>query len=93
MKHFDRKIEDFLNKKKPSTRKIYTAGLLAFEEFYGSFGSIPDFLDRLQADRELGWRETQNVAANVISGYVVWLKDQGFKRKMIRAYVRCSAAS
>lgn len=83
---FDRKVEDFLSKKKPSTRKIYTAGLLAFQEFYAPYGDIPDFLDQLQADRSLDWRQRKNVAANVISEYVNWLKRR-FKRKTVRTYV------
>lgn len=82
---FEPKIQDFLNKKKPGTRKIYTAGLSAFQEFYQPQGSLSDFLDKLEADRNLGWRQTNNVATNVTSDYVVWLKER-YKRKTVRSY-------
>lgn len=83
---FDVKIQDFLDKKNPGTKVIYKAGLQAFEEFYQPQGSIPDFLDRLEADRGKGWKETKHVATDIITDYVVWLKER-FKRKTVRSYV------
>jgi hypothetical protein len=91
---FDEKIQSFLNKKKPGTRKIYTAGLAAFQEFYITYcnkyhiqgATIPDFLDRLEADRNLGWRDTKHVADNVGTEYVEWLK-KSYKRKTVRSYI------
>jgi hypothetical protein len=84
---FEPKIQDFLNKKKSGTKKIYTAGLVAFQEFYAPQGSLPDFLDRLQTDRSLDWRQTQKVAANVMTDYVKFLMEKKkFKRKTVRAY-------
>jgi hypothetical protein len=83
---FDSKTSEFLKRKKPGTRKIYSAGLDAFEKFYEPQGTIPQFLDRVQADRNLGWRETQNIATNVMGDFVMWLKPQ-YARKSVRSYV------
>jgi len=84
----DPKVQEFLNKKKPGTRVIYKAGLEAFQEFYLPLGSVPDFLDSLEADRDKGWRETKHVATAIITDYIVWLKNEKkFKRKTIRSYV------
>jgi hypothetical protein len=85
---FDIEIQAFLNKKKPGTRVIYNAGLKAFEEFYLPKGSIPDFLDSLEADRDKGWRETKHVATDIVTEYVTWLQTvKKFKRKTTRSYV------
>jgi integrase len=85
---FDPKIEEFLEGKNPGTRSIYRAGLLAFQEFYQGQGTIPDFLDKLEADRNLGWRQKKGVASTVIRGYVDWLQtEKKFKRKTVRVYV------
>jgi integrase len=85
---FDPKIEEFLEGKNPGTRSIYRAGLLAFQEFYQPQGSISDFLDRLEADRNLGWRQKKGVASIVIRNYVAWLQTEKlFKRKTVRVYV------
>ena len=85
---FDPKIEEFLEGKNPGTRSIYRAGLLTFEEFYKPQGSIPDFIDKLEADRGLGWREAEDVAAIVIRKYVDWLQtEKKFSRKTVRVYV------
>ena len=85
---FDPKIEEFLEGKNPGTRSIYRAGLLTFEEFYKPQGSIPDFLDKLERDRGLGWRQAEDVASTVIRKYVDWLlKVKMFKRKTVRVYV------
>lgn len=85
MSSFDQKIQEFLDKKNPGTKKIYTAGLAAFAEFYRPQGTIADFLDSLEADRNLGWRQTKKTATNVISDYVEWLKLR-YKRKTVRSY-------
>lgn len=82
---FEPKIQEFLDKKKPGTKAIYTAGLAAFKEFYQPQGTIADFLDRFEADHNLGWRQTQHVAVNVITDYVAWLKER-YRRKTVRAY-------
>ena len=83
---FDEKTQEFLVRKKAATRKIYRNGLAAFQKFYEPQGSIPQFLDRIEADRNLGWRETRNVATNVVSDFVAWLKPQ-YARKTVRSYV------
>jgi integrase len=85
---FDHEIESFLQKKKPGTSSIYRAGLQTFEEYYKAQGSIADFLDRLEADRDKGWREKKHVATEVITGYVEWLqKEKNFQPKTTRSYV------
>lgn len=85
---FDPKIEEFLKGKNPGTESIYRAGLLTFQEFYKPQGTIPDFIDALEADRNLGWRQTKNIASNVIRDYVSWLQTtKKFKRKTVRTYV------
>ena len=82
------KIEMFLESKNLGTRSIYRAGLLSFQEFYKPQGFIADFLDRLEADRNKGWRQTDNVSTTVIGNFVTWLKEtKKFKRKTIRVYV------
>lgn len=84
---FDAKIQEFLDRKKPGTRVIYKAGLEAFQDFYTSQGSIPDFLDSLEADRGKGWKETKHVATGIISDYIVWLQIvKKFRNKTVRSY-------
>ena len=85
---FEPKIEEFLEGKNLGTRSIYRAGLLSFQEFYKPQGSIPDFLDKLEADRDLGWRQAEDIASKVIRKYVDWLlTTKKFKRKTVRVYV------
>lgn len=84
------KIEQFLNNKTHSTKSVYRAGLLTFQEFYKEKckGSIADFLDVLEANKNLGWRQSEDVACEVVKNYIIWLRDEkGFSRKTIRVYV------
>lgn len=83
---FEPKIQKFLDLKKPSTKSLYTIGLTAFADFYKSQGSIGDFIDRLEADRDLGWRKTQYVSDQVISDFVAWLQEKKYAAKTVRAY-------
>ncbi len=82
----DEKTLEFLNHKKPGTRKIYIAGLKAFQQFYSPQGTVPDFLDRLQLDRAQNWREAKNVATNTVADFILWLKPK-YARKSVRSYV------
>lgn len=95
---FDPIVEKFLGKKNPGTRSFYRAGLIRFAEFYKPQGSIPDFLDRLEADRGKGWRENKHIASDIITAFVTWLQTEErdatgmiikrkFSRKTTRAYV------
>jgi integrase len=88
MSTLDQKTTEFLKHKKPGTYKVYHAGLYAFQEFYCKYGTIPDFLDRLQEDRDSSrtWRENKNVATNMVSDFVLWLGPR-YCRKTIRSYV------
>jgi integrase len=84
---FDPIVEKFLGKKNPGTRSIYRAGIIAFAEFYKPQGSIPDFLDRLEADRGKGWRENKHIASDIMTDFVEWLQtEKKFSRKTTRAY-------
>jgi hypothetical protein len=83
---FESNIQSFLDLKKPSTKRIYTAGLTAFAEFYQPKGTIGDFLDRLEANQNKGWRQTENISDQEISDFVKWLKLR-YKNKTVRSYV------
>lgn len=84
------KIEQFLKNKTPNTGSVYRAGLLTFQEFYKNQckGSIADFLDILEANKNLGWRQSEDKATEIIRNFIVWLREEkNFSRKTIRVYV------
>ena len=84
---FDADTEEFLEALDPSTRKIYSYGLAAFQTFYKPQGSIKDFLDRVEEDLHKPRRIRKRVARNTLKGFVEWLQKKGYKPKTIRAYV------
>lgn len=53
---------EFLTALKPSTMRLYKAGLEAFNIFYAKEGTIMDFLDRVEADAHAPRRERKRTA-------------------------------
>jgi len=84
---FDDDTEEFLKALDPSTRKIYSYGLAAFQSFYKPYGTIRDFLDAVEEDMRKPRRERKRVARNTLKGFVEWLQKKGYKPKTIRTYV------
>jgi len=84
---FDRDTSEFLKALGPGTRKIYTYGLTAFQDFYKPQGTVKSFLDRVEEDALKQRREKTRVARNAIKEFVEWLQAKGYKPKTVRAYV------
>lgn len=82
---FDEDTSEFLDALDVSTRKVYQAGLLAFQTFYKQ--SPKHFLDAIEEDFQKPRRERRRVARRTLKGFVEWLKRKGKKPKTIRAYV------
>ncbi|MEO0252193.1 MAG: hypothetical protein ABIM44_08170, partial [candidate division WOR-3 bacterium] len=70
-----------------SSRNVYGRGLKLFEQFYADYGSLRDFLDRVERDRLLPRRERRRIAAQVLNAFVVWLQSRGYAPKTVRVYV------
>ncbi|MFQ6076627.1 MAG: hypothetical protein ACE5Z5_10915 [Candidatus Bathyarchaeia archaeon] len=86
----DRDALRFLNALKRGTRRVYTAGLSHFLNFYMDSGegrNISDFLDALEADARLPRRQRKRVGGKVTRDFVEWLKERELAPKSIRAYV------
>ncbi|MEM2386139.1 MAG: hypothetical protein QXO67_04065 [Candidatus Bathyarchaeia archaeon] len=83
----DVNLTSFLSVLKASTRNVYGRGLKLFEQFYADYGSLRDFLDRVERDRLLPRRERRRIATEVLNGFVVWLSGRGYAQKTIRVYV------
>ena len=84
---FDSEVSEFLSVLKYGTRNVYSRGLVAFQEFYSSQGSIKDFLDCVEQDRLLPRNQRKRVDRVTLNGFVAWLKDRGYSPKTIRIYV------
>jgi len=78
-------LAEFLDSFDGGTRKVYSAGLTLFEEYYGR--SVSEFLDEVEADLRLPRRERKRVARNALKGFVKFLQKKGLAPKTIRAYV------
>lgn len=76
---------EFLDALTPSTRKVYQAGLSAFQTFYKR--TPKEFLDAVEEDLRKPRRERKRVARNTLKEFVKWLQRQQKKPKSIRAYV------
>ncbi|MEM2922556.1 MAG: hypothetical protein QXF26_09615 [Candidatus Bathyarchaeia archaeon] len=87
MSEFDEDTLEFLGVLDPSTRRIYSAGLTAFQAFYKPYGTIKDFLDRVEEDSLKLRNEKTRVARNALNEFVEWLKEKGYKPKTVRAYI------
>ncbi|MEM3797943.1 MAG: hypothetical protein QXY74_05855, partial [Candidatus Bathyarchaeia archaeon] len=83
----DADLRDFLSVLRVSSRNVYGRGLKLFEQFYADYGSLRDFLDRVERDRLLPRRERRRIAAEVLNGFVVWLTNRGYAPKTVRVYV------
>jgi hypothetical protein len=82
---FDSETEEFLDSLKPSTRGIYHAGLMVFQEWYEPQGTITDFFDRIEADNQLPRRQRKRIARSTMKEFVKFLKAK-FKPKTVRSY-------
>jgi len=82
-------ISEFLGVFKPSSRKVYRAGLLKFQGFLKATGrgTVSDFLDALESDVRLPRRQRKRVGEKVIREFVARLEKEGFCPKSIRTYV------
>jgi len=84
---FDKDTVEFLEALDSGTRKIYSCGLAAFQEFYKPQGTIKGFLDRVEEDSLRSRRDKQRVARNTLKEFLEWLHGKGYKSKTVRAYV------
>ena len=83
-------VKDFLDSFKPSTRKVYSAGLNKFLEFYRkkNYGrSIEDFLDAVEKDMSKPRRQRYQFTRNVLREFIDSLKSEGYAPKTIRSYI------
>jgi len=80
-------VSEFLSVLKPGTCNVYSRGLAVFQQFYSSYGSLKDFLDRVEQDRLLPRSERRRVDRFTLNGFVVWLRNKGYSPKTIRIYV------
>jgi len=78
---------EFLSVLKLGTRNVYDRGLAAFQEFYSRYGSIKDFLDRVEQDRLLPRGQRRRVDRVTLNNFVAWLQDKGYSPKTVRIYV------
>jgi len=78
---------EFLDALDSSTRKIYSAGLTAFQVFYKPYGTIKDFLDEVEKDENRLRNEKMRTARNTLKGFAEWLQERGYKPKTVRAYI------
>jgi integrase len=60
---------------------------MAFQEFYSRYGSLGDFLDRVEQDRLLPRNQRRRVDRVTLNSFVVWLRSKGYSPKTIRIYV------
>jgi len=84
---FGSEVSEFLSILKPGTCNVYSRGLAVFQQFYSSYGSLKDFLDRVEQDRLLPRSERRRVDRLTLNSFVVWLHDRGYTPKTIRIYV------
>jgi len=82
---FDSDTKEFLDALGNSTRKIYSAGLAAFQTFYGK--PINTFLDSVEEDLRRPRRQRTRVARNILKQFVEYLEKQGYAPKTVRSYV------
>lgn len=78
---------EFLSALKPNTRNVYGRGLKVFQQFYAGYGSVMNFLDRVERDRLLPRRDRKRVAVEVLSSFADWLQKSGYAPKTVRVYV------
>lgn len=78
-------LSEFLDSFDGGTRKVYSAGLSLFQQYYGK--PLSAFLDEVEADLKLPRRERRRVARNALKGFVDYLAKLGKSPKTIRAYV------
>ncbi|MGB9740858.1 MAG: tyrosine-type recombinase/integrase, partial [Candidatus Bathyarchaeales archaeon] len=83
----DSEASEFLSVLKPGTRNVYGRGLMAFQEFYSRYGSLGDFLDRVEQDRLLPRSHRKRIDRFTLNGFVVWLQNRGYSPKTVRSYV------
>jgi len=88
---FDRDTVEFLSALSPSTRKLYSVGLKAFQTFYKPQGMIKDFLDRVEEDGHSTRNERRRIGRNTLKGFVEWLQERGYTSKTVRTYVAASS--
>ena len=84
---FDKDTVEFLGALDTSTKRLYSCGLTAFQEFYKQQGTIKDFLDRVEEDSVKQRREKTRVARNTVKEFMEWLQGKGYKPKTVRAYI------
>jgi integrase len=85
----DSVVQKFLDHlKTPGTRALHTYGLAEFQRFYQPQGTIPDFLDRIEADlKQTGWRTKSMVDTETLGEFAEYLKAKGLSANSIRSYV------
>lgn len=84
-KEFDEDTREFLDALDPSTRRVYKAGLAAFQSFYGK--SPKHFLDVVEEDLQRPRRERRRVARNTLKGFTESMQKRKLTPKTIRAYL------
>jgi len=84
---FVSEVLEFLSVLKSGTRNVYRRGLEAFQEFYSAYGSINDFLDRVEQDRLLSRSQRTRIDRVTLNNFVAWLQNRGYSPKTIRIYV------
>ena len=83
----DESTKQFLDALSPSTKRVYSHGLAAFQEFYMENGTIETFLEELEKDALRPRLEKRRIGIKTLNNFIDWLRKRGFKPKTIRTYV------
>jgi integrase len=75
-----------------STRRIYTNGIQAFNNFYQPQGTIGDFFTRLDADLMLPKPKQVRVATTNLRAFIKYMKERGYSDKTINTYTNAFRA-
>jgi integrase/recombinase XerD len=81
----DEDVNEFLGAMGSGSKKVYSAGLEAFQTFYKK--PLSGFLDEVESDMKLPRRQRKRVARNVLKEFVRFCQERGYKPKTIRVYV------
>ncbi|MGC9095406.1 MAG: hypothetical protein ACP5IM_07395, partial [Candidatus Bathyarchaeia archaeon] len=83
---FGSEVSEFLSVLKLGTCNVYSRGLMSFQQFYSSQGSIEDFLDNVEWDRLLPRSQRTRIDRITLNSFVAWLQNRGYSPKTIRIY-------
>jgi len=71
MKHeLDAATKQFLDALSPSTKRVYSHGLVVFQEFYMENGSIETFLEELEKDALRPRLEKRRIGVKTLNNFI-----------------------